>query len=193
MSGCERQAEARPACGRRSETHRPPSRVLRARTHLSHLDAARAPVRAPLARASVNMGPLSRTLAASPLARVAYASLLFVPTAVFSLLCSFAGQLRLMVLAWRGFSAALGVTSRVHGRPPPRDAPALWVANHFNWFDWPVLQAAAPAQLSAIVKVRRSPGCPLSPRVRRQKLTRRARGRRTWRWRRPWWARCWPS
>ncbi len=42
------------------------------------------------------------------------------------------GQHALMVLVWRAFAAGMGLTSRVHGALPPADAPAVWLANHFN-------------------------------------------------------------
>ncbi len=86
-------------------------------------------------------GPLARALGASELLRYAYSALLFAPVVPLALLFSLFGQHALMVLVWRAFAAGMGMTSRVHGALPPRDAPAVWLANHFNWFDWPVLQA----------------------------------------------------
>lgn len=97
----------------------------------------------------------ARALGASEALRFVYAFLLFVPVVLCTLLFSAVGRLPLMMAMWRFFARGLGLASRVHGQQPPADQPAVWVSNHFNWFDWPVLQAAAPYQLCAIVKVRR--------------------------------------
>jgi hypothetical protein len=97
----------------------------------------------------------ARALGASEALRFVYAFLLFVPVVLCTLLFSAVGRLPLMMAMWRFFARGLGLASRVHGQQPPADKPAVWVSNHFNWFDWPVLQAAAPYQLCAIVKVSR--------------------------------------
>jgi hypothetical protein len=97
----------------------------------------------------------ARALGASEALRFVYAFLLFVPVVLCTLLFSAVGRLPLMMAMWKFFARGLGLASRVHGQQPPADKPAVWVSNHFNWFDWPVLQAAAPYQLCAIVKVSR--------------------------------------
>jgi len=60
----------------------------------------------------------------------------------------------LMLPLWHFFAFAMGVSLRVHGAAPPAEAPAVWVANHYNWFDWPMLQLVAPYKLAAVVKAR---------------------------------------
>jgi 1-acyl-sn-glycerol-3-phosphate acyltransferase len=89
------------------------------------------------------MGPLARLLGASELLRYVYTTLLFAPVVPLALLFSVLGRPSLMVLVWRGFAAGMGLTSRVHGELPPRGVPSVWLSNHFNWFDWPVLQVSA--------------------------------------------------
>jgi 1-acyl-sn-glycerol-3-phosphate acyltransferase len=56
---------------------------------------------------------------------------------------------------WRLFAAALGLRCVVLGTIPPVGQPCVWVSNHFNWFDVPVLQGAAGGvrcPLHAVVK-----------------------------------------
>ena len=89
-----------------------------------------------------------------------YTLLVFIPISFFALLASFTGRMALMVPLWHAFAWWMGVTVRVHGKAPPESTPSVWVANHFNWFDWPMLQVAARYKLYAVVKARRArSGC----------------------------------
>ena len=98
------------------------------------------------------MGVFGRLLEANGKLRVAYTLLCFLPVVPSTLVFSALGSLRGMLLVWRLFSTALGMRSIRGGTPPPSQEPAVWVANHFNWFDVPVLQAVAPYQLHVVVK-----------------------------------------
>lgn len=89
------------------------------------------------------------------------------------------GSMATMLQLWRAFCPLLGLTNRVHGKPPAAGAHALWVrrartlsllaaatlppfsalkrpskvANHYQWTDWPMLQLASwPTPLVAVVK-----------------------------------------
>jgi hypothetical protein len=99
-------------------------------------------------------GPLAVLLARSEALRIVYLLLVFIPVSSMGLLISFTGRMGLMVPLWHLFAACMGVTQRVHGPKPPVDEPAVWVSNHYNWFDWPMLQVAAPYKLFAVVKAR---------------------------------------
>ena len=110
-------------------------------------------------------GPLAQLLARSEALRVVYTLLIFIPISFCALLASFTGRMALMVPLWHVFAWWMGVTVRVHGKAPPVDAPSVWVANHFNWFDWPMLQVAAPYKLFAVVKARRARGGCSAPRA----------------------------
>ncbi len=97
-------------------------------------------------------GVLAQLLARSQALRFAYALFFFIPVVPATLLLSAFGSLDGMLAVWRLYSAALGLAQRVHGALPPADEPAVWVSNHFNWFDYPVLQRVAPYKLHAVVK-----------------------------------------
>lgn len=99
-------------------------------------------------------GPVAVLLARSEALRIVYLILVFIPVSLAGLLISFTGRMGLMVPLWHSFAACMGVTQRVHGAKPPADEPAVWVSNHYNWFDWPMLQVAAPYKLFAVVKAR---------------------------------------
>ena len=112
-----------------------------------------------------------------------YTLLVFIPISFFALLASFTGRMALMVPLWHVFAWWMGVTVRVHGKAPPEGTPSVWVANHFNWFDWPMLQVAARYKLYAVVKARRArSGCSAPTRARAHLLpgTKQARVWRAW-------------
>ena len=125
-------------------TARPPSLTLRLAALPLHC------------RIAAMAGPLARLLARSEALRVVYTLLVFIPISFLALLASFTGRMALMVPLWHVFAWWMGVTVRVHGKAPPESTPSVWVANHFNWFDWPMLQVAARYKLYAVVKARRA-------------------------------------
>lgn len=101
------------------------------------------------------MGVFARALAKHEPLRLLYALLCFLPVIPSTLLLSALGSLRGMMLVWRLFAAALGLRCVVLGTPPRVGTPCVWVSNHFNWFDVPVLQGAAGGArcpLHAVVK-----------------------------------------
>lgn len=97
------------------------------------------------------MGVLAKLLG-NERVRILYALLCFLPVVPSTLVLSALGSLRGMLLVWRLFASALGLHRICLGTPPQKDEPAVWVANHFNWFDVPVLQSVAPYQLHVVVK-----------------------------------------
>lgn len=103
------------------------------------------------------MGPLGYVLKHYEPARFLWGFLVFLPCVFCAILFGMLGQLALSIRCWHAFCFGNGVTNRVHGALPPAGEPAIWVANHFNWFDWPLLQALLPYTLHAIVKARLGP------------------------------------
>ena len=101
-------------------------------------------------------GPLAAALAASATLRFLYTLAAFLPIAAVTLLASLCGNAARLVPLWHAFAFATGLTCVVHGAPAATRPPPLVVANHFTWMDWPLLQAAFPYPLVAVVKVRAS-------------------------------------
>lgn len=99
------------------------------------------------------MGLFYRILERSEVARFVYTLVAFFPLLILSIIATTFGSMGGMLGLWHVFCPLLGMTCRLHGTPPDPALHSLWVANHFQWTDWPMLQLSAwPTRLAAVVK-----------------------------------------
>lgn len=130
---------------RRSRSARPNAFVaslLAGSTHDELLHVGRASLGGFLAAALLRASPGLRAAAmAGHLLTLVPA---FVPAAL--------GRPDACLARFRSFAAAVGLVVTVVGAPAPRPGGVLWVANHFSWLDYPVLQCASPRLLRVVAR-----------------------------------------